>query len=272
MRRYEIPSAAGTYQLTLTVRSYETGESGAVGPGTILRYLEHLATQASNSRGFDHAWYERTGSAWVVREMRVRLGLLPGIDEELVMATWLSDLRRVQAFREYAIWRRHGGNVVARAQARWAFVDRRRGQLLRIPDELLSSFSVAGQSMGPLQWQSDAAMPSESEPRSYRASLSARTYEMDSQHHINNCVYVDWLDEAVRSAVGGPPDDEANRGRSLCPRSYHIEYVSQMRAGDEVHIETRWSKAGTRGVTARQDMTTGGGGSVVRAHSLYLLC
>jgi acyl-CoA thioesterase FadM len=203
--------------------------------------------------------------------MRVLLGQLPGIDEELVLATWLSDLRRVQAFREYAIWRRHGGNLVARAQARWAFVDRRRGQPLRIPDELLSGFGVAGQSMGSLPWLGDAALPLQpSELRSYRASLIARTYEMDSQHHINNCVYLDWLNDAALSAVGGPPGDAANRGRSLCPRAYHIEYVSQLRAGDEVTIETRWSKAGTRGVTTRQDITTAGAGVVVRARSLYL--
>jgi acyl-CoA thioesterase FadM len=257
----------GAYTMDLSVRSYEVTASGTIGPGTLLRYLEHLATQASRHRGFDHAWYEQHGSAWVVREMSLRLRTLPGIDDELTLATWLSDLRRVQAFREYAIWRRDSGRLVARARARWAFVDRVRGQLLRIPDDLLTSFDVAGHAM-PALAAGGAARDEHAHPPAV-THLRARHYEMDSQLHINNCVYLDWLDEALRTAVGSATPARTDV-EQLCPRAYHIDYVAQTRAGDTVAIETRWQPRGTRALAATQALRDQAHVTLARARSLYL--
>src|SRR5262245_53718920 len=85
------------YSESLLVRSYEAGRDGVVSPGTLLRYLEHLATRASAWVGFDHVWYETHDSAWVVREMALELGTPPRMNDELRMATWISGFRRVQA-------------------------------------------------------------------------------------------------------------------------------------------------------------------------------
>src|SRR5260370_310719 len=104
--------------------SYEVTSTGQVSAATIFRYLEHVATLASADRGFDSRWYVDHGAAWVVREMQVRFGRLPGIGDELQLATWVSEFRRVQAQREYAVCLADSGRLVARASARWAYVDR----------------------------------------------------------------------------------------------------------------------------------------------------
>src|SRR5258708_34386432 len=90
--------------LPLAVRSYEVASTGHVSAATIFRYLEHVATLASADRGFDSRWYVDHGAAWVVRDMRVRFGRLPGIGDELRLATWVSGVTPVQAQREYAVW------------------------------------------------------------------------------------------------------------------------------------------------------------------------
>jgi acyl-CoA thioesterase FadM len=258
----------GAFTLHFAARSYEVNAWGTIGPGTVLRYLEHLATQASRERGFDHAWYERHGSAWVVREMALLLHALPSIDDELVMATWLSEYRRVQAFREYVIWRRDGGQLVARAQARWAYVDRTRGQLARIPEAIRTTLGTAGQAMRPLT----RLAPRDAVAAHVHAAmtLTARRYEMDSQLHVNNCVYVDWLEEALRAAVTPVPDADLMAGAWLLPRAFHIEYVAQTRAGDHVTIETTWDAPSPRGVFAAQRIASHAGDTLVRARSLYL--
>jgi acyl-CoA thioesterase FadM len=145
---------------------------------------------------------------------------------------------------------------------------------------LLSSFAVAGQPMGADRWLGGRATPREQLEQleqleqaaqvAHRTTLTGRRYEMDSQHHINNCVYLDWVDEALRSAVREQPNGLMVGSNSLCPREYRIEYVTPMRAGEEVIIATRWSTLGTHGVAARHDITTGDGTLVVRARSLYL--
>ena len=47
--------------------------------------------------------------------------------------TW--KFRRVQAFREYALWHPASNRLIARARAPWAYVQRHTGQLMRVPDD-----------------------------------------------------------------------------------------------------------------------------------------
>jgi medium-chain acyl-[acyl-carrier-protein] hydrolase len=251
-RPRRVPEAA--YTESLFVRSYEAGRQGSVGAATILRYLEHLATRASAWRGFDHTWYERHGSAWVVREMALELATLPRMDDDLLMATWLSGFRRVQATREYAIWYPATGRLAVRAQARWAYVDRRRGTLLRVHDELLQRFEVSEEAMP----RRAIPLPGET-AMAHELSLTAREYEADTQQHVNNCVYLDWLREALLRA-------SANAGltaeRLAYPRRYQLEYLRQVLPGDTVLIHTRLESYGSRGLRAWQQIVSAPSGEV----------
>lgn len=266
--KYVPPTA---YVLPLRVRSYEVTEAGAIGIGATLRYLEHLATSASAARGFDHLWYERSGVAWVVREMDLLLGARPGIDDELLMATWLSEFRRVQAHREYAIWRPSDRRLVARARGRWAYVDRVKGQLTRLPDELVARFGVAGYPMRPRGGAIDAehgAPLSGAGRDAGRMELTARGYECDTQRHVNNTVYADWLAEALERSLGlrlGGTD-------APLPRYVRLEYMRPVRAGERVAVTTRVVRRGSRELVSAQTISDPEQGTVYLRAAITLLC
>jgi acyl-CoA thioesterase FadM len=272
MSRVRVPE--GAFEMPLQVRSYEAGRAGCVQPANILRYFEYLATEASTHLSFDHTWYQQHGSAWVVREMRLLLGALPGIGERLGMATWLSSYGRVQAYREYALWREGDARLVARAQGRWAYVDRVSGQLRRIPEDLISRFGALGAAM-PV-WRPETAQAPQSEAPSTLA-LAARTYEADSQQHINNAIYMDWLEEAMATGVRGIPPHVA----TLVPpaqerlRRIHLEYLRPALPGDSVRIETRTGRPGRRAAIAHHTIHTvgveGAQTPLLRAQTRYLL-
>lgn len=222
----------------LRVRSYEVGRLGVIGLGTALRYCESLATDASAAIGFDRSWYVTHHTAWVVREMTIALGTLPAIGEDLRLATWVSEFRRVQAQREYAIWRAATGRIVVRASARWAYCDTLRGQLTRISDEIVEAMKVPGCRMASQRPHSLRAQASQFPfvGTSSTLLLEARHYETDTQQHINNCVYADWLDEAFyQTAVAARL---ASPVEGLHPRFFHIDYIQEVMAGDSLGIET----------------------------------
>lgn len=253
---------AEAYRMALQVRSYEVGRDGRIGLGTVLRYLEYLATEASTARGFDWRWYEAHGSAWVVRDMRLRLGRLPGIGERLELATWLSSWGRVQAYREYALWALASGHLLARGQARWAYVDRVRGTPLRIHDELMVRFGVPGYPMraGTLPVTST---PSSEDAETQTLHLTARAYEADINQHINNTVYADWLSEGLSAALAP--------GAHWQVRAAHITYARPALPGEAVRVETSSASYGSRGLLVAQRITGAAGGvEHVRASSLYL--
>jgi fatty acyl-ACP thioesterase A len=262
-----IPDSAFTDQLR--VRSYEVGQSGTIGLGTALRYCEALATDASASVGFDRSWYEAHHAAWVVREMTILLGVLPRIGEELGLATWVAQFRRVQAQREYAIWQTATGRMVARASARWAYCDADRGQLIRIPDAILETMQSPGVPMPEYRYRqfhgSEAAANGSS-----TIFLQAREYEADTQQHVNNCVYADWLAESFTQATKALVADTCRAVVSR-PRFYRIEYIRAVVAGDALRIETETAPYGRRGMRARHSIVhVESNAAIVQAYSEHI--
>jgi acyl-CoA thioesterase FadM len=258
----------GAFTRLTRVRSFEVGRGGAIGIGTILRYLEGIATEASAALGYDFSWYERAGSAWVVREMDVLVGTLPGIGVDLDLATWVVDCRRVQAQRDYAIRRRDTGRLVARASARWGYIDRVIGRPRPLQPELAAAIPALGHGMRPRRaWQPGAGEP----PATQSAwELAAREYETDTQQHINNCVYGDWLSEGLHLALLSWPDGPAPS--TVCPRAYRIEYVRPARAGAELRVATQVWARGRRGLLARQEIVDARDATLyLRARSEHLI-
>jgi acyl-CoA thioester hydrolase len=240
----------------LRVRSYEVGETGMIGLGTLLRYLELVATDHSASQGFDHRWYERQGSAWFVRTMDLLLGTPPGMNKPLLVATWVSEFRRVQARREYAITCAESGALLARASARWGYVDRASGRPRAMDDALTAAFTIHSNHV---LLPASPAVPLAT-VASERMALVARRYEADTQGHINNSVYGDWLLEALGGLWRALPNWYSGWAPRL--RRFRLEYLHPVQAGDSVAITSSAGMDGSRRLEVEQVITDDATGAV----------
>lgn len=249
----------------LTIRSYEVTRVGYPQPGAILRYLEYLATRASGFHGYTNTWYEEQGSAWLVREMSLMLGWLPPMDCEVRMATWVAEFRRVQAFREYAMWHPASGRMIARARARWAYVQRHTGQPLRVPDSMATLFSSAQRAT---RLPALRASPSEQVIWHDEQTIVAREYEADVHQHINNCVYGDWLYEGFHATLRAADQPAA----TVRPRYLTLEYLRQARPGDRVRVVTSVHPDGSRRLRSDQTLLNAATGEMIlRGQTRYLV-
>ena len=83
--------------------------------------------------------------------------------------------------------------------------------------------------------------------------LTAREYEADSQQHVNNCVYLDWLQVALQFAA---THSGLTTERIVYPRRYQLEYLRQVLPGDTMRIYTRLERLGSRGLRAWQQIVS----------------
>lgn len=256
----------GAYSEDLMVRSYETGPGDIVRPSTLLRYMEYLATRHSAALGYGHAWYEERGEAFVVREMRLHVASPARMDQMLTCATWVADWKKVQAIRDYAIWHADTGQPVARASARWAYIDLSSGRPRRIPEAVAGNIGTHGHELRPNPRLPRWLDASGADNSATVTPIVARDHEADTRTHINNCVYADWLEDAATEALRGQGLD-AEHYRA---REYTIDYMQQAWPGDRMTLSTRLSWPTPRVVIARQEITTESGAAVVRAIAVYL--
>ena len=121
-----------------------------------LRYLHWTLGAAHHhtaALGWDSAAALKCGLGWVVRdhEITYRAAALEG--DQIVVRTWVSDVRKYAITRNYAITRPSDRTVLARASTRWVFVDLNQHRALSIPDDALRAIQVCERTPS-MPWES----------------------------------------------------------------------------------------------------------------------
>jgi len=125
----------------LRVRHYEMDALGHVNNAIYLHYLEQAAWEHSESLGITLDRYTGLGGVFIMRKLEIDY-LHPAVaGDTLEIATWVHAMHGARAFRKYQITNTRSGQVVARATALWAWIERASGRPRPIPAELISIFA-----------------------------------------------------------------------------------------------------------------------------------
>lgn len=107
-----------------------------------LRWMQDVAIAHSTAQGWPMARYLAQRQSWVVRSHFIEY-LLPAVaGEELLILTWVADMRTQSSRRRYLFWRPGTASAVARAETQWVYVDMDRGRPLAVPDDLRQAFDL----------------------------------------------------------------------------------------------------------------------------------
>ena len=206
------------------VRFDEAGPDGLMRTSALLRYAQDVAWRHSEDLGFDRAWYADRGQWWVVRSVELRVLAPVAMGVTLRVATAVVGHRRIWA-RRRGEFRLPDGTLAAVASTDWVLLDER-GRIVRIPGAFGVAFPNVELSDDILRVPLPAAPDDAS-----RVSIRVRPHDLDPLGHVNNAVYLDWIEEAVVAAAdaGAVP---------ATPRRIAMEYAASAEAGDVLEAVT----------------------------------
>ncbi len=237
-----------TYTAHFRIRHYELDARQLLPNRVLAHFFQDTAIRASADAGYGMDWYDTHQTVWVIREMILEHLRPVRYGDELAVTTWLSSMEHVRANREYLARDVATGQVVARASVYWAHVDRRTLFPVRIPAGIAVDFKPNGVRAVPhLEPRIYPAPAGDALPRERRATREVRHYETDSMLHVNNAIYLDWLEEPL-----------AGLSPRLCVRRHDIEYVRGARPGDVLEIVTRLVGMGRSATAWAQEITCDG--------------
>jgi acyl-CoA thioesterase FadM len=202
------------------VRFDEAGPDGRTRTSALLRFAQDVAWRHSEDLGFDRVWYTQRGRWWVVRAVDLEVLAPIVMGRTLRVATAVIGHRRIWA-RRLGECRLADGTLAATVTTDWVILDER-GRLVRIPEDFGLSFTnpeLAGDIArveGP-----------EPPPDARRLELRVRPSDLDPMDHVNNAVYLDWIEEALTAAGLGP-------ATAAIPRRCRLEYRASAAATDAV--------------------------------------
>jgi acyl-CoA thioesterase FadM len=178
-----------------------------------------VAWQHSTLLGFDRDWYSDRGLFWLVRAVRLDiLEPIPTYGAALV-STQVLGFRRIAARRRSEV-RGPSGRLLASLEIDWVMTNER-GIPTRIPDEMLH-FVADGATFELLK----ICLP-ETPPDATRTEIRVRRRDLDPLDHVNNSVYVDYLEETLEAAGGAEL-------LAATPRRYEVDFVAAAARGDSV--------------------------------------
>lgn len=136
------PQPPGVYRQHRRVQWSDLDPTQHVNNAVYLSYLEECAIRDAVSRGWPISrMIEEGGFAIVARRYRIEYLGQALLDDELEIATWISDVKRATAVRHYTIRRAADDELLTRAQALWVWVDLKTGRPTRIPENFVTDFA-----------------------------------------------------------------------------------------------------------------------------------
>jgi acyl-CoA thioesterase FadM len=214
-----------------SVRFEESTADETVRAAVYLAWAADIAWQHSTALGFGRDWYSQRGLFWLVRA--VRLDVLRPIKtySSVLVGTRVYGYRRIAARRHCDVRDIHG-ELLASLEIDWVMTNER-GAPTRVPEEMLSLVSADPPTFEMLK----VALP-ETPAGAFKRRLRVARRDLDPLDHVNNSVYVDYLEEAL-AATG------ADAGELLVttPRRYEVDFVASAER-DDILVGRTWPHQG----------------------------
>ena len=202
-----VPGVDNGYLAGYRVRFDEAGADGLLRTSALLRYAQDVAWRHSEQLGFDRAWYQERGLGWVVRGCELDVREAIPIGHTLRVSTAVVGHRRIWA-RRLGECRLTDGRIAATVTTDWVLLDAR-NRVVRIPADFGVAFTNPEVRSEMLRVDVPAGGPVA------MRRLRVRPSDLDPLDHVNNAVYVDWLEEALE-------DGGWSEAITAQPRTYRL--------------------------------------------------
>ena len=147
---YEVPHSA-PFLIDLRIGASDLAEViEHVSNVQYIRWLDRAAELHADSLGYTRRWMLDHGVMWFVGRHEIDYRAEAWLDDELVVATWVRDMKRFKSWRDYLVIRPRDERVICQASTLWVFVDLGTRRPRRVDDEMIQRFA-------PLE-RADAAM------------------------------------------------------------------------------------------------------------------
>ena len=229
-----------TYTATYQVRYYECDANGHMNNAQYLRLMQETAAEAVSSAGFGHDYLQSIGKMWLAHETAITYEQPLYYGDEIVVKTWISDIRRSSSRRIYEFWKTGENMRMAQAYTDWIYMDIETRRPAIIPGDIISFFYPEGvpESFTKREKFPEPPVPP---PGAFKYQARVAWRDLDVMQHVNNAVYLEYTGECGArhvAHVGWPWEKMVEEGFAIFLRKNWIQYHLPATWDDEIEITT----------------------------------
>lgn len=166
----------------------------------LFQRLQRGALHHSESVGLGSVDMAAAGAVWILNRMRVDIYRLPRYRETITLRTWHKGSAGFRAGRDFLVY--CGDEKVAAATSRWLYFDLNRKRIAKIPKSVSDPYTAEAEDVldaGAIDFEVDKDFAPQQ-----TVSITTREGDFDPNGHVNNAIYLEYLDTLVkRTGIGG---------------------------------------------------------------------
>lgn len=187
-----------------------------------MRLMQEAAVLHSAQSGYSVMDVERTKVVWMLVQWRVRLTGKVRWSEPVEIITWPQTMEKLTSKRCFRILDKDG-NQIAIGESIWLLASADTGRVMRIPPAVAEAYELIQEGVFDTPLEN---LPNEPGTETYSCTVCQR--DLDTNHHVNNLIYLDYAREALPAGAAEKRYTEVV-----------VRYRRQLLFGDPVHCYHR---------------------------------
>jgi acyl-ACP thioesterase len=167
--------------------------------GSFFKLIQEAAVIHSEQVGYDSKTLLERGEVWILNALEAEIYRYPRLREDIQVETWHKHSKGFKAFRDFCVYAGH--EKLAAAASVWLYFDLGRKRLARVPAETGDVYTSEAEDA--LDSKLSNWRPTESFKPDFETDLCVRHSDFDPLNHVNNAVYLEYLETLAARADSG---------------------------------------------------------------------
>jgi len=181
-------------------------------PG-VFKLLQEGAIKHADMHGVGSRSMLERGETWVLNRISAALLRYPRYEERLRLVTWSAGIRGFKGYREFRLYA--GEELILSGSSLWLYLNIHTKSFVRVPAELAAGFPERRDDLH--HPDLDRLRLDEPVAEAPSCAVSLRYSDLDSNGHVNNTSYLDYLQTAL-----------AATGHSVRPTRVEMQFLKEI--------------------------------------------
>lgn len=173
------------YHFDSIVRFSEVDHTRNITIPAIINYFQDCSIMQSEELGYGLSFLEKQKRGWILTGWHILIDRYPKAGEKITTSTWATSFKYFLGERNFCM-RDENGDIIARANSLWLYMDMEKGQPAKPSDEEIDIYGKGE----PLEMPEFTRRIEVPEDMKEVDRFPVRKYHIDINEHVNNCQYV----------------------------------------------------------------------------------
>lgn len=180
------------YEFSSRVRYSEVNSEKKLTLTALLDYLQDCCFFQGEDLGIGIEYLEKERAAWILLSWEIEIVRYPKLGEQIMVGTWPYEFKGFYGKRNFLV-KDERGEVLAKANSVWVFMDTNRMRPMRILERVVGSYQDKMEELLEGEWGARKLIIPENSRTEEKVQV-ARCH-IDTNHHMNNAKYVQVAEE-----------------------------------------------------------------------------